>query len=71
MASLRDTGVWIFDLDNTLYPASCNLFAQVDRRIGDFIAGHFGITYDEARVMQKRFFREHGTTLREIGRAHV
>ena len=20
---------WIFDLDNTLYPASCNLFAEV------------------------------------------
>lgn len=66
MASLRDTGVWIFDLDNTLYPATCNLFAQVDRRIGDFIADHFGIPYEEARVMQKRFFREHGTTLRGL-----
>ncbi len=65
-ASLRDTGVWIFDLDNTLYPASCNLFAQVDRRIGAFIAEHFGISPDEARVMQKRFFRDHGTTLRGL-----
>ena len=26
------TQVWIFDLDNTLYPAECNLFAQVDQR---------------------------------------
>jgi very-short-patch-repair endonuclease len=25
------TRVWIFDLDNTLYPAECNLFAQVDQ----------------------------------------
>ena len=65
-ASLRDIGVWIFDLDNTLYPASCNLFAQVDRRIGEFIANHFGIAFDEARAMQKRFFREHGTTLRGL-----
>ncbi|HYG86429.1 MAG TPA: pyrimidine 5'-nucleotidase [Azospirillum sp.] len=65
-ASLSDIGVWIFDLDNTLYPASCNLFAQVDRRIGSFIAEHFGIPYDEARAMQKRFFREHGTTLRGL-----
>ncbi|WP_247886755.1 pyrimidine 5'-nucleotidase [Azospirillum sp. SYSU D00513] len=61
-----DIDVWIFDLDNTLYPASCNLFAQVDRRIGEFIAGHFGIPYEEARAMQKRFFREHGTTLRGL-----
>lgn len=65
-SSLRDTGVWIFDLDNTLYPASCNLFAQVDRRIGEFIANHFGIGQDEARTMQKRFFRDHGTTLRGL-----
>lgn len=66
LAALRDTGVWIFDLDNTLYPASCNLFAQVDRRIGEFIATHFGIPFDEARDRQKRFFRDYGTTLRGL-----
>ena len=32
------TQVWIFDLDNTLYPADCNLFAQVDSEMGEFIA---------------------------------
>ena len=25
-----DTRVWVFDLDNTLYPSTCNLFAEVD-----------------------------------------
>ena len=64
--SLSHVTDWVFDLDNTLYPASCNLFAQVDRRIGEFIAEDFGIRLDEARVMQKRFFREHGTTLRGL-----
>ncbi|MGQ9365586.1 pyrimidine 5'-nucleotidase [Azospirillum sp. ST 5-10] len=64
--ALPDVEVWIFDLDNTLYPASCNLFAQVDRRIGTFIAERFGIPFEEARTMQKRFFREHGTTLRGL-----
>lgn len=57
---------WIFDLDNTLYPASCNLFAQVDQRITSFIAGHFNIVPDEARALQKRYFRDHGTTLRGL-----
>lgn len=61
-----DAEVWVFDLDNTLYPASCNLFAQVDRRIGAFIADLFGIPAEEARAMQKRMFREHGTTLRGL-----
>jgi putative hydrolase of the HAD superfamily len=62
----RDIDVWIFDLDNTLYPASCNLFDQVHRRMGEFIADHFGIPLDEARAMQKRFFRDYGTTLRGL-----
>ena len=31
------TSVWIFDLDNTLYPAACNLFAEVDVRMTEFI----------------------------------
>ena len=26
------TRLWIFDLDNTLYPAECNLFAQIDHQ---------------------------------------
>ena len=24
---------WVFDLDNTLYPSHCNLFAEMDKRI--------------------------------------
>ncbi len=67
---LSHIDVWIFDLDNTLYPASSNLFAQVDRRIGAFIADRFGIGFDEARAMQKRYFREHGTTLRGLMSEH-
>ena len=37
-ATLDHVDVWIFDLDNTLYPASCDLFEQVRVRIGGFIA---------------------------------
>jgi hypothetical protein len=39
------TAVWIFDLDNTLYPADCNLFAQVDQRMGEFIARFLGVPF--------------------------
>ncbi len=58
--------VWVFDLDNTLYPASCNLFAQVDSRMAAFIAEALSITEDDARALQKRYYREHGTTLRGL-----
>lgn len=57
---------WVFDLDNTLYPADNNLFDQVDRRMGEFIARHFGIGAQEARVIQKSYFHTYGTTLRGL-----
>ena len=57
---------WIFDLDNTLYPASCNLFDQIHRRMGEFISGLLDVDLDEARRLQKLYFREHGTTLRGL-----
>ena len=58
--------VWVFDLDNTLYPAHCNLFAQIDRRMAAFIRGRLGLDESEARRLQKRYYYEHGTTLRGL-----
>jgi len=58
--------VWVFDLDNTLYPARCNLFAQVSQRMGRFIADFLAVELEEARVVQKDFFHRHGTTLRGL-----
>jgi pyrimidine 5''-nucleotidase len=65
-AALARAEMWVFDLDNTLYPAQCNLFAQIDERMGQFICDHFGISLDEAKSRQKGFFNRHGTTLRGL-----
>jgi putative hydrolase of the HAD superfamily len=61
---------WIFDLDNTLYPASCNLFAQVDARMSAFIQELLSLPPAEARRVQKQYFHEHGTTLRGLMTHH-
>ena len=53
---------WVFDLDNTLYPADCNLFSQIDRRMGEFIAQSFGIPLAEAQTLRETYYYEHGTT---------
>ncbi len=63
------TGVWIFDLDNTLYPADCDLFAQVDRKMGEFIAKFLEVPFDYARHLQKTYYRQYGTTL--AGMMHI
>jgi putative hydrolase of the HAD superfamily len=61
---------WIFDLDNTLYPASCNLFDQIHRRMGEFISDLLAVDLAEAKRLQKIYFREHGTTLRGLMNVH-
>jgi putative hydrolase of the HAD superfamily len=61
---------WIFDLDNTLYPASCRLFDQIDVRIGAFVSNLLGIDEAEARRIQKAYFYEYGTTLRGLMSEH-
>jgi len=54
---------WVFDLDNTLYSAQCGLFHQIDRRMGEFIAGLLDLAYEDARRLQKEYFHTYGTTL--------
>jgi putative hydrolase of the HAD superfamily len=63
---LAEVETWIFDLDNTLYPASCRLFDQIHANMTRFIAERLELTADEALLVQKRYFREHGTTMRGL-----
>ena len=57
---------WIFDLDNTLYPASCRLFDQIHANMTRFIAERLDLSPESALALQKTYFREHGTTLRGL-----
>jgi putative hydrolase of the HAD superfamily len=61
---------WVFDLDNTLYPHHVNLWQQVDQRIGEFIAAHLKISGQEARVIQKDYYRRYGTSMRGMMTEH-
>jgi putative hydrolase of the HAD superfamily len=64
--SLAEIETWIFDLDNTLYPASCRLFDQIHTRMTHFIANRLDLTLEAALTVQKTYFRAHGTTLRGL-----
>lgn len=61
---------WVFDLDNTLYPARCNLFVQVSARMTRFIQDRFDLEHDPARALQRDLFRRFGTTLRGLMTEH-
>ncbi|MEQ8665214.1 MAG: pyrimidine 5'-nucleotidase [Rhodospirillales bacterium] len=62
---------WIFDLDNTLYPAACGLFRQVERNMTRFIMDRLTLAYEDAYAIQKTYFREHGTTMRGLMHHHA
>lgn len=61
---------WIFDLDNTLYRADTDVFAQVDQRMTAFIGDLLGLDPVQARKVQKDYYHAHGTTLSGLMKEH-
>ena len=66
----RHVNVWVFDLDNTLYPVESRVFAQIERRMTLFVQECLCLDHDEARRVQKAYYRDHGTTLGGLMRLH-
>ncbi len=70
LPALAPIDTWIFDLDNTLYPASAEIFPRIDVRMGAYIADLLKVDPIEAQRVQKKFFHEHGTTLSGLMAKH-
>ena len=70
LARFTPVEAWIFDLDNTLYPRHTNLFAQVDRRIREYVERLLSVDPEEAHRVQKDYYRRYGTTLRGLMEEH-
>ncbi|MEZ5893940.1 MAG: pyrimidine 5'-nucleotidase [Parvularculaceae bacterium] len=75
LSASRPTGFghidsWVFDLDNTLYAAECQLFAQIDARMTDFVRARLNLPHEEARRLQKAYYVEYGTTMSGLMTLH-
>jgi putative hydrolase of the HAD superfamily len=68
--SFAHIDTWVFDLDNTLYPHHVNLWQQVDKRIGEFVAAWLKVSPQEARRIQKDYYLRYGTTMRGMMTEH-
>ncbi len=66
----KTISVWVFDLDNTLYPRHTNLYQQVDKRIRDYVQRLLSLEPEEAQRVQKDYYRRYGTTLRGLMEEH-
>lgn len=63
-ADLRHIDTWLFDLDNTLYPAESGFMAAIVDRMTDFVEKVTGLPRAEAFKLQKAYLSEHGLTLK-------
>ena len=61
---LRHIDTWLFDLDNTLYPAESGFMGEIVVRMTDFVEKVTGLPREEAFKLQKTYLAEHGLTLK-------
>lgn len=69
-AAFAHVDTWVFDLDNTLYPANSEIFPQISRRITAYVAEALGLPLDEAKVVQTDYYKKYGTSLRGLMSEH-
>ena len=62
-ADLRHVDTWLFDLDNTLYPAGTEFVGLIEGRMTAYVMRLTGLDHPGAYALQKRYLHEHGTTL--------
>jgi putative hydrolase of the HAD superfamily len=63
--------VLFFDLDNTLYSRSLGVVSRIDRRINEYLARRVGIPAADVDRLRRRYWQEHGTTLRGLTACHA
>ena len=63
MIDLSHVSAWVFDMDDTLYPREQGLMQLVQARINAYVVEAVGLDPVSARVLQRQFLDEHGTTL--------
>ena len=60
----------LFDLDNTLYPAECDLFSLIDVRINRYMEDIVAIEPADVDTLRRRYWRDYGATLQGLIRHH-
>ncbi len=55
-----------FDLDDTLYPASTNLWSTLKARMNAYMHERLGIPEENIGSLREQYFQQYGTTLRGL-----
>jgi putative hydrolase of the HAD superfamily len=60
---------WVFDLDNTLYPARA-LYDEIGERMTNYIARATGLDMEGALHIREKYFHEYGATVVGLAKHH-
>lgn len=69
-ASLARRSAWVFDLDNTLYPAHFTVFDAIGARMTAFVQRLTGLPADKALALQEHYHDQFGATVTGLVRHH-
>ncbi|MCK0094041.1 pyrimidine 5'-nucleotidase [Yoonia sp. F2084L] len=61
---------WVFDLDNTLYPPSADLFGQMDGRFSAYVMRLTGLDHARALKLCAEYWAAYGSTLTGLMKHH-
>lgn len=67
--TFQNIRTWVFDLDNTLYPARA-LYDEIGQRMTRYIARATGLDAAGALEIQERYFHQYGATVVGLTRHH-
>ena len=59
-----------FDLDDTLYPSSTNLWLAIKGRLNEFMRDRMNIPTDEIPALREKYYMQYGTTLKGLEKHH-
>lgn len=57
---------WVFDLDDTLYPPTGEIYSQMAERICAYVMKTVHVDRESAIVIQKDYYRKYGATVRGL-----
>lgn len=69
-ASFAHVGVWVFDLDNTLYPPEARLFDQIEVKMEAYVQRELGVSQEEADRLRSVYWKTYGTTMSGLMNEH-
>ena len=70
LKSFRDADFWIFDLDNTLYPRTANLFAEIEKKMTTYVMNELNVDFKRANFLRDYYWKNYGTTLSGMMQEH-